>query len=185
MAQTVPDRFIEIGRIGKPRGLDGTVRFLPNQNFIDGLFEQVVIFYVRNNRSDLVPARLEDVHLEKKRNQQMFFVQFDLIASRNDAEAAMDKALFVERSVVEEMASELEYESDESDTTDFTGYEVEYNGAFFGTVLDVMENPAHPILEVKHKKGAVLIPFVDEFVESANESDKMIICKNLDQLIEK
>lgn len=184
MAQTVPDRFIEIGRIGKPRGLDGTVRFLPNQNFIDGLFDQADIFYVRNERSDLVPVRLKDVHLEEKRNKQTFFVQFDLIASRSDAEAAMDKALFAEKSVVEEIASEYNYESEISEETDFSGYEVLYKNVFFGTVLDVMENPAHPILEVKHSNGAVLIPFVDEFIETINKSDKKIICKNLDQLVE-
>lgn len=184
MAHKVPGRFIEIGRIGKPRGLDGTVRFLPNQNFIDGIFDRADIFYVRNERSDLVPARLKDVNLEKKRNQQTFFVQFDLIASRNDAEAAVDKALFAEQSLVEEMASEFEVESEISDAKDYTGYEVGYNGEIFGTVLDVMENPAHPILEVKHDKGAILIPFVDEFVESVDDSDQKIICKNLDQLIE-
>lgn len=184
MAQKVPDRFIEIGRIGKPRGLEGTVRFLPNQHFIDGIFDKADIFYLRNNRSDLVPARLTDVLLEEKRNHQTFFVQFDLIANRNDAEAAVDKALFAERSILEKMESELSSESDMPGETDLTGYEVMYNQTFFGSVLDVMENPAHPILEVKHKKGAVLIPFVDEFVEAVSESDKLITCRNLDQLIE-
>ena len=184
MAQKVPDRFIEIGRIGKPRGLDGTVRFLPNQHFIDELFDESDIFYIRNERSDLVPARLKYMHVEEKRNHQTFFVQFDLIANRDDAESAMDKALFAEKSMVEEMESEPSFESDKPAETELTGYEVMYNHAFFGAVLDVMENPAHPILEVKHKKGAVLIPFVDEFVEAVSKSDKLITCRNLDQLIE-
>jgi len=182
MAQTVPDRFIEIGRIGKPRGLDGTVRFLPNQHFIDELFEEADIFYLRNERSDFVPARLKYVHVEEKRNQQTFFVQFDLIASRDDAEAAMDKALFAEKFIVDEMSPDLG--SDISDGPDLTDYDVIYNGRSFGTILDVMENPAHLILEVKYEGGVILIPFVDEFVESTHEQEKTISCINLDQLLE-
>jgi 16S rRNA processing protein RimM len=182
MAQTVPDRFIEIGRIGKPRGLDGTVRFLPNDNFIDELFDDVNIFYVRNERSDLVPARLKDVHLEKKRNHQTFFVQFDLIANRSDAEAAMDRALFAEKSVIDELSPDLE--SDFPDSPDLIDFDVTYNGKLFGTVLDVMENPAHLILEVKYEGGVILIPFVDEFVELTHQQNNSISCVNLDQLLE-
>jgi ribosomal 30S subunit maturation factor RimM len=47
-----------------------------------------------------------------------------------------------------------------------------------------MENPAHLILEVSYEKGVLLIPFVDEFVESIHEQDKTISCINLDQLLE-
>lgn len=182
MAQTVPDRFIEIGRIGKPRGLDGTVRFLPNEHFIDELFNEADLFYIRNERSDFVPVRLKDVHLEEKRNHQTFFVQFDLIANRDNAEAAMDKALFAEKSIVNELNQDLE--SGIPDSPDLADYNVTYNDSQFGTVLDVMENPAHLILEVSYEKGVLLIPFVDEFVESIHEQDKIISCINLDQLLE-
>jgi len=182
MVQTVPNRFIEIGRIGKPRGLDGTVRFLPNNYFIDGLFDKEDLFYIRNERSDFVPVRLNYVQLEVKRNHQTFFVQFDLIANRDDAEAAVDKALFAEKSIVDELTPDIE--SDTSDGPDFADYDVTYNGSLFGTVLDVMENPAHLILEVKYEGGVILIPFVDEFIESTHEQDKTISCINLDQLLE-
>lgn len=182
MAQKVPDRFIEIGRIGKARGLNGTVRFLPNEYFTDEIFNEADIFYIRNERSDFVPIRLKNVHLEKKRNHQTFFVQFDLIASRDDAEAAMDKALFAEKSMIDELSPDLE--SDFPDSPGLIDFDVTYNGKLFGTVLDVMENPAHLILEVKCNKGVLLIPFVDEFVESVHELEKTISCINLDQLLE-
>ena len=94
----------------------------------------------------------------------------------------MDKALFAEKSIVDEMSPDLD--SDISDGPDLTDYDVIYNGRSFGTILDVMENPAHLILEVKYEGGVILIPFVDEFVESTHEQEKTISCINLDQLLE-
>ena len=82
MTQTVNNRFIEIGRIGRPRGLEGLVRFMPNDIFTADLFDQVSVFYIKNQRSDLIPTRVESIRVEKKRNQQTFFVKFDTIANR-------------------------------------------------------------------------------------------------------
>ena len=178
MVQSVENRFIEIGRIGRPRGLEGVVRFMPNQHFTDGLFDRVDLFYMKNNRSDLVPARIENVHVENKRNQQSFFVKFDMIANRNDAESAMNRALFIERILLEDTSPQPE------STTDLFGYTLWFNEKEFGTVLGMMENPAHPILEVKHGKGALLVPVAEEFVEQIDHDNQVIYCINLDQLTE-
>ena len=47
-----------------------------------------------------------------------------------------------------------------------------------------MDNPAHSIIEAKIGKGAVLIPFVDEYVADVNHDKRFIRCQNLDQLME-
>ena len=99
MQISAENRFVEIGRIGKPRGLDGVVRFMPNEIFIDDLFDHYNLFYIKSSRSDFIPARVEQVHVELKQNQQLFFVKFDMIASRSDAEAAVNKALFFEKKI--------------------------------------------------------------------------------------
>lgn len=147
---------------------------MPNQNFTDGLFDRVDLFYMRNNRSDLIPARLEHVQRETKRNQQSFFVKFDMIASRSDAESAMNRALFVER----EHTPAVE----PGESPSVVGYTLWYDGKEYGEVLDVLENPAHPILEASHNIGSVLIPVVDEYVERTDHQQKIVFCKNLDQL---
>lgn len=167
-------RFKEIGRIGKARGLDGVVRFLPVNDFTDDLLSPGEIVYTKNKRSDLVPMRIESVHREEKKNQITFFVKFDLIANRSDADAAMDKAVFSDKVI--------EHEPDESDEPDLTGYTVIYNDSTFGSVLDLMSNPAHLILEVKTETGVLLIPVVDEFVDHTDHQKKVVYCKNLDQL---
>lgn len=167
-------RFTEIGRIGKARGLDGVVRFLPNNNFTDDLLSPGTIVYIKNERSDLLPMRIESVHREEKKNQHTFFVKFDLIASRTDSDAAMDKAIYTDRVI--------EPEPEENDEPELTGYNVFYKNDIFGSVLDIMSNPAHSILEVKTETGLLLIPMVDEFVEHTDHQKKVVYCKNLDQL---
>jgi len=166
-------RFTEIGRIGKARGLDGVVRFLPNNNFTDDLLSPGTIVYIKNERSDLMPMR-KSVHREEKKNQHTFFVKFDLIASRTDSDAAMDKAIYTDR--------EIEPGPDEIDDPELTGYDIIYNNNIFGSVLDIMSNPAHSILEVKTETGLLLIPVVDEFIDHTDHQKKVVYCKNLDQL---
>lgn len=179
MVQSMRNRFVEIGRIGRPRGLEGVVRFMPNHNFNDDIFDRADLYYMKNERSDLVPSRIESVHVETKRNHQSFFVKFDMIANRTDAEVAQNKAVFIKAELFEEVV-----EPAENDEESFFGYTIEYNGEKFGEVLDVMMNPAHPILEVKHGAGTILIPMVEEYVEETDHETGTIFCINLDQLTE-
>lgn len=178
MATSTHDRFIEIGRIGRPRGLDGVVRFMPNELFNTGIFDESDLFYIRNKRSDLIPIRLEEVQTESKRNQLSFFVKFDMITNRSEAEESMNRAIFVEKSLV---SLHLQPEMDE---VSLTGYTLLSKGVEFGVVLDIMESPAHPILEVKLTDGTVLIPQVDEFIEKIDHLEKVIHGKNLDLFLE-
>ncbi len=178
MAPLANNRFIEIGRIGKPRGLDGVVRFMPNENFTDGLFEQAEILYMRNSRSDLVPARIMNVHTEEKRNQQTFFVKFDMITGRSDAEAAMNRALFADRNIIESLLPEV-YSAEKNAVV---GYTIWYDGIEFGKILNVIENPAHPIIETRQSIGSLLIPMVEEYVEKTDHEKQIVYCKNLNQL---
>ncbi|WP_234567899.1 ribosome maturation factor RimM [Rhodohalobacter sp. 614A] len=178
MVHSIENRFVEIGRIGRPRGLDGIVRFMPNQNFNDDLFDRADLFYTKNERSDLVPSRIESLHVETKRNHQSFFVKFDMIASRTDAEEAQNKAVFIKTDIFDEIAEPAD------DADSYMGYTIEFDGEEFGEVLDVMMNPAHPILEVKHGAGTILIPMVEEYVEETDPDNRIIFCINLDQLTE-
>lgn len=178
MAQSAKNRFVEIGRIGKPRGLEGVVRFMPNEHFIDRLFDRNKLYYIKNVRSDLIPARIEHVYVESKRKKQSFFVKLDMIASRSDAESAMNRALFIEKKVLDDLGEPVQ----EDDS--LFGYSVYYDGGEIGEVLDVMQNPAHTILEIKYDIGTLLIPLVDEYVENIDHDNAIVYCKNLDQLTE-
>ena len=170
------NRFIEIGRIGRPRGLEGLVRFLPNDFFTADLFDQVTVFYMKNRRFDLFPARIESFRVEEKRNRQTFFVKFDVIASREDADAAMNRSLYADGESLMKTEQDLQHEND------LYGYAVVFENVDVGEVLDLISNPAHKILEIKYSTGSLLVPFVDEFIERIDHEQRSVYCKNLDQL---
>ena len=173
-------RLYEIGRVGRPRGLDGWVRFEPDSSYTATLITKNRIVYINDHRSGYRPLRIEDLFTEEKRNKVSFFVKFDMITSRTLAEEIKDKALFSDQ-----FDPEAEDEPAVADTKDYTGYDIiDDDNESIGSVLDVMDNPAHSILEVKVGKGSMLIPFVDEYVSEIDHDDRLIRCRNLDQLME-
>jgi len=175
-------RLHEIGRIGRPRGLDGWVRFEPDSPLAATLISENQIVYLSEHRSGYRPLRIEDVYTEEKRNTVSFFVKFDMITNRTEAEEIKDKALYSDRFDPEAENNP----ADDEDAPDYTGYEIisEETNEILGNVLDVMDNPAHSILEAKIGKGALLIPFVDEYVSEVDNDKRIIRCQNLDQLME-
>ncbi len=173
-------RFNEIGRIGRARGLEGWVRFLPEPNVTIDFFSTSAIVYIKNERSGFQPLRVVDHYAEEKKNQLSFFVKFDMITDRTSAESLRDKALFSDQFNPDEEMSE---ESTDSEL-DTTGYEIRSGSVVYGHVLDLIQNPAHYILEVKTEYGALLIPYVEEYVERVDHDKQIIFCQNLDQLID-
>jgi 16S rRNA processing protein RimM len=172
------DRFTEIGRIGKPRGLEGLVRFIPGDTFIDGLFDDLRICYIKNDRGDLIPTRVESVSTETKQNRDLFFVKFDMITDRSEAESVTDRAVYTESSNLLDDDDKIETE------LDILGFIIFYDGEHFGTVEGVIDNPAHPILEVNRDDEILLIPLVDEYVENIDRNDEIIYTRQLDQLFD-
>ena len=177
MTKLVNNRFVEIGRIGRARGLEGQVRFMPNDNFTVEVFESNPICYMKNDRSDLTPVRIKSLQIEDKKNQQSFFVKFDMIASRERADSSRNKGIYVDKDLI---GINLTSEEDDS----LFGFRVIFEDKEIGEVLDVLNNPAHQILELKVQSGSLLVPFVDEFVENVDHEKGFITCRNLDQLMD-
>ncbi len=174
-------RLHEIGRIGRARGLEGWVRLLPEISLTDRFLPENPVVYIKNDRSGFEPLRIEDFYTEEKRNQVSFFVKFDMITNRTDAEALRDKGLFSDKF---DPAAETDPDSQQQDDEDLTGYEIRYDSELLGRVLDLFSNPAHGIIEVKTDSGVLLIPFVDEYIINVDHDKRIINCQNLDQLID-
>lgn len=174
-------RLHKIGRIGRPRGLDGYVRFEPDSAYASTFISENQILYINEQRSGYRPLRIEDVYTEEKRNSVSFFVKFDMITNRTEAEEVKEKALYSDQ-----FDPDADVDSSESGEVDFTGYDIisDESAEPIGSVLDVMDNPAHAILEAKVGKGSLLIPFVDEYVSDVDHDKRIIKCQNLGQLTE-
>jgi len=175
------DRLTEIGRIVKMHGLDGTVRVVPDRDDLSHLFSEGSLLYLKSRRGEVMPARIEKVRQEGG-GRPLFFVKFDRFSDRTEAESWRDTAVYT--------VDELPETDDLTDEIpDPTGYRVIDPEGPTGEVADVMDNPAHPILEVHLEKEEglfkiVLVPWVDEYVVSADPSTQTLKCRNLNQLID-
>ncbi len=167
------NRLVEIARIGKVHGLDGTVRLRLDED-AEPIIEKDVLLYLKTRRGDLIPARISEFRVEVKRNSRLFFVKFDRIADRSEAEQFQDTPVL----------ADISFHPSESDTDSIEGYEIVDETGSVGSVTGLMQNPAHPIIEVdlQPRYGTLLIPWVDEYVVSIDKNQKQVICQNLDQL---
>lgn len=166
--------FIQVGHIVRSQGLEGELKVIFDVQDPQAA-EDVSLVYLRNERGDLYPARITEMRMEDKRNNISFFVHFDHIADRTGAEALRGKGLYLE---TEKAGPFIKAESNGEDS--LVDHEVYDDQEHIGRVIEVMNNPAHPILVVATTAGSRLIPYIDHFVTDTREGS--IYCQNLDEL---
>lgn len=166
--------FIKVGHVERSHGLEGELKV-----FFDvddpAKAENIHLVYLQNDRGDFYPARITDMRTEGKRNKFSFFVHFDHIADRTDAEALKGHSIFLETEEAEPFVG-----SNPEAEHPLIDHEVYDADTPIGLVVEVMENPAHPILVVATTSGSRLIPYIDQFV--IDRRDGNIYCQNLDLL---
>lgn len=175
MLEPVDQQYVMIGRIAQAHGVDGTVLMIP-EHYAPALFDEIDLVRLQNTRGDLVPARIESVRVQEKNNRLSFFVKFDHITDRNKAETLKDHQVFAANDKVGHLV-------EEDSAAKLASFEVrDESDATIGKVDHLIDNPAHPILVIETDSQQLLIPFVDEYIESTDEENAIIYCKNLGQL---
>jgi len=170
------ENFIEIGRVVRPQGLHGEVKILLTHTNPE-LINKNSLVYIRNLRGDFLPARIISVRPEKSTHNNSFFVQFEHVDDRTDAEKIVDSGIFVDAATGNSL-SETPVDSGQ----DYTDYNVfDDSGSEIGFVTDIIHTPAHPVLIIQKDSGQLMIPAVDEFVQDTDHNSRTIYCKNLDQ----
>lgn len=168
--------FIQVGQIKRSHGLNGELIVVFEDNLAGDLAESdLELVYLRNERGDFYPARISGLQAEGKSSYNTFFVQFEHITDRNSAEKLKGHAIYLDESVASEFTDD---ENQESELIDHEVFDEDDN--VVGLVVDVMDNPAHPILVVATTSGSLLIPFVEHYIIEVSEQN--IYCRNLDQL---
>lgn len=161
-----------IGFISRAHGLAGEVVLEP---FFDDaeLYDTKHLFYLGKEKS-AVPARVNVFKLVRKGNQHSFFVKFEHITNRTEAEKAKGLSLY--------LSSELITIEDSSDE-DLIGYQVvNEDGSEVGEIVDVVDNPAHLLLQVRADNGAFYIPFVDAYITEVDGENRVIEVSDISEL---
>ncbi|NGP87300.1 ribosome maturation factor RimM [Fodinibius halophilus] len=176
MLEPIENQYKQIGYISRSHGVAGDVLIIPDI-YAPTLFDALELVHIANTRGDLVPARIESVRVQEKNNRLSFFVKFEHVTDRTQAEKLKNFTVYADREIVNSLL-----DSDELPLK-LTSFEVLEDEEAVGTVKALLENPAHPILEVVTTgQEQLLIPFVDEYVVDIDEESQNIQCKNLDQL---
>lgn len=142
--------------------------------FEEDLYSNDRVYYIGKPGQDPIPVRINSFKLVKKGDQQTFFVTIDQITDRTEAEKLKGLTVFLPSGDVE---------LDDDSEMDLIGYRVvdEDSGNDQGEVVDVIENPAHTLLQVVDN-GAYFIPLVDEFVTGIDDNNRIILVSGIDEL---
>ena len=142
-----PDR-IEVGRIGKPHGLDGSVTLTGHGGTVPMALGTEVEVGGR-------PATI----VGRKGTDERPIVRFDIAASREQAQELRGQSVTVP------VAALPEPDEDEFFHVDLIGCEVWCGERRVGTVRTVRTYPANDVLELE---SGEMLPFVDDAVDAVD-----------------
>jgi len=173
----IPDDLVLVGHISGAYGINGWVRVKPYSSDADALLHAKTWWLSKSARE----AGLHDVDMMQARSQGDDVVaQLMGVADRDAAEALQGATVQIRRSHFPAL------NEDEFYWVDLIGLEVvNLMGAPLGTVTDLLDNGAHPILRVTVRQeqdaaapgkapGELLIPFVDRVVTAVDQQQKKI-----------
>ena len=176
MLESIEHQYRKIGHIARSHGVQGDVLIIP-ESYVPTLFDSLDLVRIENTRGDLIPARIESVRVQEKNNRLSFFVKFEHVADRTQAEKLKQLAVYASREQVNDLLDQ------QDDSLAVTSFEVWADGKQVGSVVNTVQNPAQVILVVEtNNQKQLLIPFVDEYVVAVNEERQRLQCQNLDQL---
>lgn len=167
------DDLTTIGYVARVHGTGGQVVIQPESEHVQ-LFSASHVYYLRvGKRTE--PARMESVKLVRKGDQTLFFVHFEHITNRTDAESIRGATVL--------LPQELVPETDKSEHPELTGFSVvASDGEPIGEIIDVLENPAHPLIQIKDPDGTFLVPFVDRYILKIDSDNAIVVASDLTEL---
>lgn len=176
MLESIEHQYRRIGHIARSHGVQGDVLIIPD-HYVPTLFDSLDLVRIENTRGDFIPARIESVRVQEKNNRLSFFVKFEHVADRTQAEQLKQLAVYASREQVDDLLDQ------QDDSLAVTSFEVWADGDQVGSVVNIVQNPAQVILEVEtNSQERLLIPFVDEYVIAVDEERQRLQCQNLEQL---
>ncbi len=154
---------VKIGFVQKPFGIKGEVKIKPTTDFVEERYQ------VGETIELVLNQEVKSLVIESIRNHQgSLLVKFEGLDNLNDVEFFHRAEIQIDRETMHDL------EEDEYYFVDLVGCEVYDDEKLLGTVKEVMDMPAHPVLRIKTQSDDILIPFVERFIDSVSLDDKEI-----------
>lgn len=146
-----------IGYFSKTHGLKGHLLLKQYRGFDPGKLNVVFLELAGSRAPFFVDA------LSETGNGTLFLLE--TIDSVEKAKPLVNKQVFADKSCLVEERSESE----------FVGYSVhDKSHGMLGTVTEVSDNGAQELLHIETEKGEIVLPFVDDLIESIDDEKKTI-----------
>lgn len=162
----IPEDLVLVGHVAGAYGLQGWVRIRPYSADADALLHAKTWWLDKPDMRDVT-------RMQVREHSGDIVAQLMGVADRDAAEALKGATVQVSRSHFPAL------DDDEFYWVDLIGMAVDnLQGEALGTVADMMDNGAHPILRVKpaadDNAQEMLIPFVDQFVIKVDRAARKI-----------
>lgn len=168
------EKTFKMGKIVNTHGVKGEIKIYP---YTDDPYKLDVLKYILIEGQGDQKFKLTSFRLHKN----MILTKIKGINDINDVTQYLQKEIFVYRSDVEAI------DDDEGHyIVDLIGCEiVDENETIVGILMDVLQNTAQDLYEVKTPDGKVfLIPVVDAFVDRIEIDQRKIYVKMIEGLLE-
>ena len=173
MIQERSHQYKPIAQLKQAHGVYGAIEVTGNSE-IASIFSKYNLFWIIDEHDMMVPLRL-DSFKQAGGHPDTFFVQFDDVTTRSKAASLSGSTLYLEQS--DDHKPDNDIETIDEGIYMIMDYEIfDQDNNCQGFVIDVMENPAHPILI---SDTDLMIPYVSEYINSVDSEKKIIYCKNL------
>jgi len=172
-----PEGYTLIGKISKTHGYDGAILItLDVDNPED--FETLESVFVAFN-GKLVPFFVEDIAYSGKTNLRLTFFDYQSDKKINEFVGC---SLYLPNDC---FPDETEDDVDEG-LKELIGFNAINNvtGKTIGSIIGIIENPAHPLFEIDSKGKIILVPAVDDFITSIDQKNKNIVFSLPEGLLE-
>ncbi|MGZ3918640.1 MAG: ribosome maturation factor RimM [Bacteroidia bacterium] len=156
----------EIGYFSKTHGVKGHLVLKSDKEFY---YEEVNAFFV-----ELAGNKAPYFVSEIKETNTGLTVLFEDINAIEKAKPLVGKTVFIDSKFL----------SEDGDNEDWVGYElIDSEFGSLGNILEVNDSGAQVLVSILYKEKEVILPLVDEFIESVDHEKKLIKFKAPEGLI--
>ncbi|NOQ24751.1 MAG: 16S rRNA processing protein RimM [Bacteroidales bacterium] len=154
-----------LGSLLKTKGIKGELILKLNNDYSEEIQKLESIFIDVDNK--LVPFFIEEI---KIKTLSTIIVKLEGVDEEQKAIEFIDLDFYIPLNQVENL------KINKIETIDITGYKViDQDKQLIGTVIEFIDIPKNPLLNVKSDKGEVLIPATDELIIEVDDDLQEII----------
>ena len=160
------EKYIAIGKLGKPHGISGAFRFLLHREL--KAKSKTPKYFMLEIKGSYLPWFIKSIEWTGFGEG---IILFDEIINPEKAKQYTACELFMPEKDVNTF-----FKKDAESLHELIGYNVsDQDAGELGLIIDVFENPGQVLLSINYNGKEIMIPFVDDFVLELNKRKKTIL----------